>query len=199
MARADESPAEWLLEARLGSKRLAELLAEELGATTSPAVRVKQAKRKLFVRSSDVRAIEAARQALASLLSRHRVEAPLVVGHWDDELGCWRQTFPPPAPPIRRAAEVVERNLAAVETRTLSVSTGRLVRERIERAMREAATQLGVRCEVGVRKHLFTTQLAFTVTGPAKRIRGFEDELAAECRRTRTEHSDAIWTGVGGF
>jgi hypothetical protein len=44
--------------------------------------------------------------------------------------------------------------------------------------MRSYADQLGLQCEVVEHPHLLTTQVAFTVTGPRRRI----DEFAAALR-----------------
>jgi hypothetical protein len=110
------------------------------------------------------------------------------VSHWDDELDVWRQTDPPPEGQVRRAEDAVERDAETVETRTLVASAGKLIRSEFEQTMRDWAQRLGLQCQIVEHPHLLTTQVAFTVTGPRRKIDEFVQGLRAEGLATmRTE------------
>ena len=67
-------------------------------------------------------------------------------------------------------------------------SSGRMVRAEVEQTMREWADKLGLQCETIEHPHLLTTQLAFTVTGPKRKVDEFAQGLRAEELATmRTE------------
>ncbi len=54
--------------------------------------------------------------------------------------------------------------------------------------MLEWAAKLGVECKIIEHPHLLTTQVAFTVTGPRRKVEEFSQGLGAEERATiRTE------------
>ncbi len=62
------------------------------------------------------------------------------------------------------------------------------MREEFEQSLREWATQLGVSCEIVEHPHLLSTQAAFTVTGPARKVDEFAAAMsAAEHATIRTE------------
>jgi hypothetical protein len=144
--------------------------------------------RRLFAYASDERALSAARSAIEQLLRSDGVQARVRVSHWDDELDVWRQTDPPPAGEVRRAEDAVERDAETVETRTLVASAGKLIRSEFEQTMRDWAQRLGLQCQIVEHPHLLTTQVAFTVTGPRRKIDEFVQGLRAEGLATmRTE------------
>ncbi len=58
--------------------------------------------------------------------------------------------------------------------------SGKLVRGEFEQTMREAADQLGLTCEIVEHPHLLRTQVAFTVTGPKRKVDEFARDLEAE-------------------
>jgi hypothetical protein len=58
--------------------------------------------------------------------------------------------------------------------------SGKLVRREFEQTMREAAAQLGLKCEIVEHPHLVRTQVAFTVTGPKRKVDEFARSLEAE-------------------
>ena len=72
------------------------------------------------------------------------------------------------------------RDADAVETRTVVASAGKLVRAEFEQSLREWATRLGVECEVVEHPHLLLTQVAFTVTGPKRKVDEFVHGVTAE-------------------
>ena len=59
-------------------------------------------------------------------------------------------------------------------------STGKLIRAEVEQTMRDWADKLRLRCEVIEHPHLLTTQVAFTMTGPKRKIDEFSQGLRAE-------------------
>jgi hypothetical protein len=59
-------------------------------------------------------------------------------------------------------------------------STGKLIRAEVEQTMLEWAEKLGLPCELIEHPHLLTTQVAFTVTGPKRKIDEFAQGLKAE-------------------
>jgi hypothetical protein len=65
-----------------------------------------------------------------------------------------------------------------------------MVRAEVEQSMREWADKLDLRCEIIEHPHLLTTQLAFTVTGPKRKVDEFAEGLRAEGTATmRTERA----------
>jgi hypothetical protein len=69
-------------------------------------------------------------------------------------------------------------------------STGKQIRSEVEQTMRGWADKLNLRCEVIEDPHLLTTQVAFTVTGPKRKIDEFAEGLRAEEFATmRTERA----------
>jgi serine protease inhibitor len=114
------------------------------------------------------------------VLARDGIKASMRVSHWDDELERWRQTDPPPSAEDRQAEEAAERDGETIETRTLVVSSGRMIRAEVEQSMREWAERLGLECKIVEHPHLLTSQLAFTVTGPKRKIDEFARGLRAE-------------------
>lgn len=135
---------------------------------------------RLFVYAADERTLAAARRGLEEVLADDRISARVRVSHWDDELDSWRQTDPPPTAAERQAEAAAERDLEMVETRSLVVSSGRLIREEVEQSMRDWAVKLGLECKVVEHPHLLTSQLAFTVTGSKRKIDEFARGLQAE-------------------
>jgi len=87
---------------------------------------------------------------------------------------------PPLSGEAKRAEEASERDAQRVESRTMVASTGRSIRAEVEQTMREWAEKLGLDCEVIEHPHLLTNQVAFTVTGPKRKIDEFAEGLRAE-------------------
>jgi hypothetical protein len=67
-----------------------------------------------------------------------------------------------------------------VETRTMVASAGKLIRATFDQSMLDWAERLGLQCELIEHPHLLTTQVAFTVTGPKRKIDEFAEGLKAE-------------------
>lgn len=146
--------------------------------------------RLLFVYAASEATLLAARTAIDGVLLRDGIQASVRLSHWDDEFDRWRQTDPPATAAEQRAEEAVERADEATETRTLVVSSGNLIRAEFEQSMGDWADRLGLECKIIEHPHVMTTQLAFTVTGPKRRIDEFARGLDAEGWATvRTETS----------
>jgi hypothetical protein len=136
--------------------------------------------RLLFAYAADEAALAGARRALESVLEREHVDASIRVSHWDDELDRWIQTDPPPDAAELAAESAARREADEIQTRTLVVSSGKLVRGEFEQTMREWAERLALECRIVEHPHLLSTQIAFTVTGPRRRLEEFERGLRVE-------------------
>jgi hypothetical protein len=144
----------------------------------------------LFAYAADAATLAAARSAIEDVLRRDGVDASVRVSHWDDEREQWRQTDPPPSAEEQQLEQAAERDGEAVETRTLVVSSGKMIRVEFEETMRDWADRLGLQCAIVEHPHLLTTQVAFTVTGPKRKIDEFSRGLRAEEWQTiRTERT----------
>ncbi len=84
--------------------------------------------------------------------------------------------------PLREAdaTEAADRDADAIETRTVVATSGRLVRAEFEQTMGAWADELGLECKIIEHPHLLTTQVAFTVTGPRRKVDEFSKGLIAE-------------------
>ncbi len=144
----------------------------------------------LFAYAADESLLASARSAIERALREDGVDARIHVSHWDDALDDWRQTDPPPSTGEQRAQQAAERSAEAVQTRTVVASAGKLVRSEFEQSLREWAERLGVQCEVVEHPHLLATQVAFTVTGPRRKVDEFVAGVTAEEAATiRTERA----------
>ena len=138
---------------------------------------------RLFAYAASRRAIEQARAAIEAVLVKDGLDATLRLSHFSTELDDWAD---PDAPPAER--EQAAATAGREESRTLVALTGKMIREEFEQSMRAWADQLGLRCEIVEHPHLLNAQVAFTVTGPARKVQEFASGLAAEEQATiRTE------------
>jgi hypothetical protein len=161
----------------------------EIESSVAPDVVITHDGKLLFAYAASEPALVDARAAIESALREDAVGATIRVSHWDDELDDWRQIDPPPSESEQRARERSDRAAAATETRTLAVSVGREIRSEFERSLQISAAELGVECEIVEHPHLLSTQVAFTVTGPRRKVEEFASGLRAEERATiRTEY-----------
>jgi hypothetical protein len=144
----------------------------------------------LFAYAADEATLAAARSAIEGVLLGDGIKASVRISHWDDRLDRWRQTDPPATAQQKLAEDAADRDAEAIQTRTLVVSSGRMIRAEFEQSMLEWADKLGVECEIIEHPHLLTTQVGFTVKGPKRKIDEFAQGLAAEERATiRTERA----------
>jgi acylphosphatase len=178
-----------VLEGLLGSLRDSSEL-KKIEASVPHDVVITHDGKQLFAYAADEAAIQVTRHAIEGVSERDgRGVRSIRVSHWDGKLDDWRQVDPlPTTPQEKQVAEAAERNAETVETRTLVASAGNLVRIEFERSLREWASELGVHCKVIDHPHLLSGQVAFTVTGPKRKVDEFADGLEAEERATiRTE------------
>jgi hypothetical protein len=145
---------------------------------------------RLFAYAAGKPALTAARAAIQAVLDRDGVRASVEVSHWDDDLDEWVQVDPPLLGAAKRRAQEATRDAEAPESRTMVATTGRLIRQEVEQTMRDWAARLNLQCEIIEHPHLLTTQVAFTVTGPRRKVDEFADGLRAEELATmRTERA----------
>jgi hypothetical protein len=136
--------------------------------------------RRLFAYAADETTLATARGAIEGVLARDGISASLRVSRWEDELDEWRQTDPPLSAQEAQLADAARRDADAIEMRTLVVSSGKMIRGEFERSLSDWADKLGLECSIVEHPHLLTTQLAFTVTGPKRKIDEFSRGLSAE-------------------
>ena len=138
---------------------------------------------KLFAYASGRRALDDARAALEAALGRKDLAAEIV----DRPLGGKARALAPgraaarqrcQGPSVRRAGG------GHAGHRTLVASAGRFVQEEFEQTMVAAANRLELAYKFVEHRHLLTTQVAFTVTGPRHAVAEFERELRATARTT---------------
>ncbi len=163
-------------------------IVEEVEAKVPRDVVITHDGKLLFAYAADRAALSAARGAIEAVLADDGVRARVLVSHWDEGREKWRQVDPPPTAEEQRSEAAAERDANVVETRTLVVSSGKLIRAEFEASAREWAEQLQLQCTIVEHPHLLTTQLALTVTGPKRKIDEFSRGLAAkEWATIRTE------------
>ncbi len=139
----------------------------------------------IFAYAAGRPAIEQAQSAIASVLARDAIQARSSLSHWDGELDAWID--PDDHSPASQRARQAARS---TESRTLVVRVGREIREEFEQSMRNWAEELGLRCEILEHPHLLEDQVAFTVTGPARKLDEFASGMKAEQAATiRTEYA----------
>ena len=157
----------------------------ELRAAVSDEVVVTHDGNRLFAYAAGRGTIEKARAAMESVLEKDGMQATLSLTHFSAQLDEW--VDPDDHTPAEREREAVA---LAPESRTLVALVGREIREEFEQSMRTWADRLGLRLEIVEHPHLLDSQVAFTVSGPARKVDEFAAGLAAEERRTiRTERT----------
>lgn len=134
----------------------------------------------LFAYAAEQATLAAARSAIEGVIAGDGIRANVRVSHWDDELEKWRRVDPPLTAAEQQSEAAAERDASVPETRTLVVSSGKMIRTEFEQSIREWADKLELQCSIVEHPHLLTTQLAFTVTGPKHKINEFARGLRAE-------------------
>jgi hypothetical protein len=177
------------LDRILGRVREPELV-REVGKAVPHDVAITHDGNLLFAYAASEASFSTARRAIEAVLRNDGMKADLLVSHWDERYDEWLQVDPPLTGKAKRRQEAIERADEHVESRTMIASTGKEIRGEVEQTMREWADKLGLRCEVIEHPHLLTTQVAFTVTGPKRKIDEFAEGLRAEELATmRTERA----------
>jgi hypothetical protein len=188
-AELDVTDRRGALERLLGSMREPEVV-EEIETALPHDVVVTHDGRLLFAYAASEEEIRQARRVIEEVLRREAIDAQIVLSHWDEDLGEWRQVDPPPAAEEAGREEAAERDAETLETRTLVASAGKLVRSSFEQSLLEWAEKLGIKCTIAEHPHLLTTQVLFTCTGPRHKIDEFARAIRAE--GTATLRADGI-------
>jgi hypothetical protein len=163
---------------------------KEAGAAVGHDVVITHDGKLLFAYAAGEAALQAARSAIEDVLQRDNIKASIVVSHWDDDIDEWHQTDPPLSGEAKRIDDDARRDANTVESRTLVASSGREISAEFEQSMVAWAQELGLEYEVIEHPHTLTSQVAFTVTGPKRKIDEFAQGLRAEEVATmRTERS----------
>jgi hypothetical protein len=144
---------------------------------------------RLFAYAAGRAEIERARHAIQAVLDRDGIQAKLKLNQWQEDLDEW--VDPDDDSPERLAERAAA---TATGTRMLVTSAGKWVREELELSMKTWAEELGISCEIiEQHPHLLDDQLAFTITGPTRKLDEFETGLRAEELATiRTERQVMI-------
>jgi hypothetical protein len=184
---------DWRLQAQLADPaglharlRDARHFEDELTPLVADDVVLSYDEQTLFAYATTRAAIEATRSAVEHQLVADGLNATITVSHWDDELGAvgdWLQVEPPPPPGTaeRETAEHArhEADRQRVQTRTVAITSGRMVRSWFEKTVADEARELGVELTIVEHPHLLTTQVAFTLTGPGGKVDAVIDDIAA--------------------
>lgn len=178
-AELDTADVRGALERLLGRLRGPDVV-RDISAAVAPDVVITHDGRLLFAYADSEDALARARSAIEPVLARDGVAASIVISHWDTAIDEWRQTDPPLSGEAQRIADQREHEKLAVETRTIVASLGKEIRMGFEQSLLESAKELGIECEIIEHPHLLTTQTAFTVTGPRRKIDEFDQGLKAE-------------------
>jgi hypothetical protein len=161
----------------LGRLREARHFEHELEPLIGPDVVLSADDDTLFAYANTRAALEATRDALVRELEQEGRSAVLRISHWDDAHDDWHPIDPPPtaeeaADERRRGAQAAaeaERE-ARIETRTVAMTSGKVVRSWFETTVADEARSLGVELSIVEHPHLLSTQIVFTLTGPAGKV-----------------------------
>jgi len=178
-AELDAADTRGALDRALGRLRGPDVV-KEVGAAVGHDVVITHDGKLLFAYAASEAALKAARGAIENVLRRDDINASILVSHWDDDLDEWHQTDPPLSGEAKRIDDDARRDANTVESRTLVASSGKEIRAEFERTMVTWAQELGLEYEVIEHPHTLTSQVAFTVTGPKRKIDEFAQGLRAE-------------------
>jgi hypothetical protein len=178
-AELDVGDARGTLHGLLGRLRGPDVVEEVQAAAPHDAV-ITHDGRLLFAYAASQESLAQARAAIESVLRHDGIAASIRVSHWQDDFDEWRQVDPPASAQQARAQDAADSDAQTPETRTLVATSGKWVRDEFEQSMNAWADKLGLECRVIEHPHLLTTQVAFTVTGPKRKIDEFSEGLTAE-------------------
>ena len=163
----------------------------------------------------------AARAAIEGVLGEDGDRASVRISHWDDVLEKRRRSTRHRRPRSGEREAAAERDANAVETRTLVVSSGRMIRAEFEQSIREWADSCSSACAIvehphlsndaaRVHRHGAEAQDRRVLTGPGRRgardyphrdgghvqpAVGARRRTSAQQARARIVHSDAACVG----
>jgi hypothetical protein len=189
LAELDVADAPGSLRGLIGRLRGSDVVKEIEGRVPHDVVITHDGKL-LFAYAADEAILAEARGAIESVLAQDGIAASMRISRWDDKFDQWLQTDPPLSAEEQAAAQAAKADAETVESRTLVASSGRQVRAEFEQVMSAWADKLGLQCEIVEHPHLLSTQVAFTVTGPRRKLDEFAQGLRAEEWATiRTERT----------
>jgi hypothetical protein len=155
-------------------------VAHDAQAAVGPDVAITHDGSVLWAYAASSEALGAARRAIEQVLRDDGLTGDITVSHWDESVDDWLQVDPPLEGRAAAHEQAAERQAQTPESRTMVISSGKMIRAEVEQTMREWASKLGLDCEVIEHPHLLTAQVAFTVTGPKGKIDEFAKGLRAE-------------------
>jgi hypothetical protein len=136
----------------------------------------------LFAYANTLATITQTRRAIEHQLASDGLSATLQIAHWDEEVADWHQVEPPldEAEREREASERAAREAreAGMQTHTVAITSGRMVRRWFETTVADEAHDSGVELSIVEHPHLLTTQIVFTLTGPGDKV----DAVIADLR-----------------
>jgi hypothetical protein len=138
----------------------------------------------VFAYAKTSASIEEVRRAVERQLAQDGLTAEAQVAHWDDASETW--LGPGEAPPQRATAPAEGAGTSEppaddpIITRTYAETSGKLVRNYFENVVAEEAKSRGVKLSIVEHPHLLTTQLAFTLTGPASAVKDVIDAIQSD-------------------
>jgi hypothetical protein len=141
----------------------------------------------LFAYAMTPESLHGARERIATTLDRAGLKGAMRISHWDASTLHWQQTDPPLSEHELRQeqAEIEEtRRREGTVTRTVVCTIGRLIRKSFERQMVSFAQGDGLRCEVVEHPHLFSTQVAFELTGAPAHVEEFATYMREQAQTT---------------
>jgi hypothetical protein len=155
-------------------------LDEELKAAVAHDVVISHDGERLFAYANTEEALRGAQRAIEAVLQREGIKASVSISHWDHDIDDWLQVDPPLSGEELRNEQAREHDAESLETRTLVAGAGNLIKSSFEQTMLRYADSLDLKCEIVDHRHLLTTQIAFTVSGPKRKIDEFSQGLRAE-------------------
>jgi hypothetical protein len=148
----------------------------------------------LFAYANTQEALATLRRAVEHQLASEGLSGQMIVSHWDDgigEVGDWHQVDPPETA-AEEAAEAQQPRADLVVTRNYVVKSGRVVNEYFEKTALEDAREAGVELSFTEHPHLLTTQISFTLTGPAVQVDTVIDNMKTRAMALTRLESFAI-------
>jgi hypothetical protein len=170
---------DWRLRAELEGERggLEQLLDGVRGQEAHDVV-VTHDGSSVFAYAPTRESLDGVRETLASAFESAGLRASIRTFCWDHDLDDWVPVDPPPSADEQRAEQAAIANAEAPVTRTIVCGAGNLARGPFEQTMLAYASELGIECAITEHRHLLRTQIAFTLSGPRRKV----EEFAAGCR-----------------
>jgi len=180
-----ERPAD--LEALLADVRAPHAGKPERAAALGKDVVLTHDGNTFFAYAMTAESLRGARERIEAALHEAGLEGVMRLSHWDAGSLHWQQTDPPLSElQVKQEQEQIEaeRRREGTVTRTVVCTIGKLIRKSFEQQMVSFAQEDGLRCQLVEHPHLFSTQVAFEVTGAPGHVEEFARYLGAEAQTT---------------